>query len=128
MNFVKQIVSSAFIGFVLFYLAYVIDMGSFKMESEFVMVAAIISIVFLILFILDGIVFTDETSRIIPYQTVFGSVLFFPIYINIMDNLADSEANYAVRFIISMSAVFFILIVAVSCSIRHHYNKKKLIG
>lgn len=106
MNFVKQIVSSAFIGFVLFYLAYVIDMGSFKMESEFVMVAAIISIVFLILFILDGIVFTDETSRIIPYQTVFGSVLFFPIYINIMDNLADSEANYAVRFIISMSAVF----------------------
>lgn len=128
MNFVKQIVSSAFIGFVLFYLAYVIDMGSFKMESEFVMVAAIISIVFLILYILDGIVFTDETSRIIPYQTVFGSVLFFPIYINIMDNLANSEANYAVRFIISMSAVFFIIIVAVSCSIRHHYNKKKLIG
>jgi len=103
-------------------------MGSFKMESEFVMVAAIISIVFLILYILDGIVFTDETSRIIPYQTVFGSVLFFPIYINIMDNLANSEANYAVRFIISMSAVFFIIIVAVSCSIRHHYNKKKLIG
>ncbi|MGE7919139.1 hypothetical protein ACQKM9_09335 [Viridibacillus sp. NPDC093762] len=128
MNFIKQIVSSAFIGFVLFYLAYVIDMGSFKMESEFVMVAAIISIVFLILFILDGIVFTDETSRIIPYQTVFGSVLFFPIYMNIMDNLVEYDANYAVRFIISMSAVFFISIVVVSLSIRHHYNKKKFIG
>ncbi|KOO51770.1 hypothetical protein [Viridibacillus arvi] len=128
MNFVKQIVSSAFIGFVLFYLAYVIDMGSFKMESEFVMIAVIISIVFFILFILDGIVFTDETSRIIPYQTIFGTVLFFPIYINMMDDLVEHEANYAVRFIICMSAVFFIIIVAVSMSIRHHYNKKKFIG
>lgn len=128
MNFVKQIVSSAFLGFVLFYLAYVMDMGSFNMDSEFIMVGVIISVVFFILFILDGIVFTDETSRIIPYQTIFGTVLFFPIYINIMDNLADSEANYAVRFIIGMSLAFIIIIVAVSLSIRHHYSKKKIIG
>ncbi|MBK3496495.1 hypothetical protein JFL43_16845 [Viridibacillus sp. YIM B01967] len=124
MNFVKQIVSSAFLGFVLFYFAYVLDMGSFKMESGFLMVSVIISIVFCILYIIVGIVCTKENSMIIAYQTVFGTALFLPIYLTVMENLVDAKTSYVVSFIISITIAFLVIIVTLAFSIRHYYFKK----